>query len=523
MINLNSLFSMLNEEQQQAKELIEEFIENGQGFFGLLGSGGTGKTFVMTNFEDAEDYQYLAPTNKAVNVLRNGLKKNGILIPNVKTIDSFFSLRMKKDEKNETIYSYRQPKFDNKKPKVIVVDECSMLTIKHVELLTNLTPKIPIVLIGDEMQLPPVELESFIDVDGFKKSIAFSCINQTFKLTKQNRQSIESDLFKLINGFRNNMEKRMDAKKIAEVKNNGKDIFYFKQNSTEFETFIKENKCVSITFKNNTSDYFNYKIGSVISNNKRYNIKEINKGDEVVFNSFYFKEDVTFYTSEKIKIVDVFNENVTIEIPEINVKVQCVQTKAIVKNEIGIDKVIWLKNSDLRDLVWKRIYYHKNKTTNKVLLSKLNTFYNDFKNGFADLKKPYSMTSHKSQGSTFENIIVPVYDFYKKEHKDANQLFYVAISRASKKIVFVDGICNFNKSTKRVLFTEEERYLIASSQNWNCNICETELTDAKFEIDHIYRLGYVDDKGKVKGNNDLSNLQAICKTCHKEKTKTEKQ
>lgn len=514
---------MLNEEQEQAKKMIEEFIECGDGFFGLLGAGGTGKTYLMTTFEDAEKYQYLAPTNKAVNVLRKGLMNNGIFKPNVKTIDSFFSLRMKKDENNKTIHTYKQPCFDKFKPRVIVVDECSMLTVKHVNLLKSLTPKIPIVLIGDEMQLPPVEEEEpFIDFDGFKKSVAFQEITQSYKLTKQNRQSTESDLFNLINGFRNNMEKRMDSKKIAELKNNGKDVLYFHQNSPEFESFIKENECVAITFKNNTCDYFNYKIGSVISNNKKYNIKEINEGDEVVFNSFYFKEDVTFYTSEKVKVVDIFEEEVRIKIADIGIEIVAEQPKAIVKNELGIDKVIWLKNSDLREVVYRRIYYQKSITTDKVLLSKLNTFYSDFKNGFADLKKPYAMTSHKSQGSTFENIVIPVYDFYKKEHRDANQLFYVAISRAKSKIVFVDGLCNFNGSTRRVLFTEEERFLVASSQNWECNICENEITDAKFDIDHKIRLGEKSNRGEL-GTNNLSNLQAICKTCHKEKTKTDKQ
>lgn len=511
----------LNVEQIEAKKQIQEFIKNKTGFFGLLGAGGTGKTYLITSLKSAEEYQFLAPTNKAVNVLRNGLKRNGMIIPKVSTVDSFFSLRMKKDEQNKTIYTYKQPNFD-RIPDVIIVDECSMLSMNHIELLSNMIKKIPIILLGDDMQLPPVQEGSdFIDVDGFKKSKSFSVISQSYTLKLQNRQSQESGLFKLINGFRNHMSERMDAKQIATQKNNKLDVLFMHQNSLELEDFISKNECVAITFKNNTCDYFNYKIGSVISKNKRYNIYDFNEGDNVVFNSFYLKDEVCFYTSELVKIIKIFYEDVSVDIPEINVTVTGNQKKAIVKNELGIDKIIWMQNSELRDIVYRRIYRRKKTITDSKILAKLNTFYNDFKNGFADLKKPYALTSHKSQGSTYKNVIIPVYDFYKKEYKDANQLLYVAMSRASEKIVFVDGFCNFTNKDKRVQFTEEERCLIASIQNWKCNICSIELNDAKYEIDHIKRLGYVNEKNEKEGTNTLSNLQAICKTCHKEKTQKE--
>jgi ABC-type dipeptide/oligopeptide/nickel transport system ATPase component len=78
---------MLNEEQQQAKDNIQNFIRNGKGVFGLIGAGGTGKTYLITSLPDVENYQFLAPTNKAVNILRQGLIKNGVIKPNVKTIE----------------------------------------------------------------------------------------------------------------------------------------------------------------------------------------------------------------------------------------------------------------------------------------------------------------------------------------------------------------------------------------------------------------------------------------------------
>lgn len=513
----------LNIQQLEAKAKIEKFIKKGSGFFGLLGAGGTGKTYLITSLNDSENYQYLAPTNKAVNILRKGLYRNGVLKPKVKTIDSFFRLKMKKNENNETIYSYTQP-LENQLPKVIIVDECSLMSKKHIDLLLNLKKPIPIILLGDEMQLPPIEKDhksDFIDDDGFKKSIAFNVIDEKYTLTIQNRQSESSDLFKLINGFRKNMGVKMSCRKVAELKNNGVDIIYTHQNSHFLTKFIKENECVSVGFKNNTCDYFNYKIGSTITNDKNYNIREVNKGDLLMFDKFYKKDDVVFYTSEIVKVVDLIEENVTIKIPKMENEIVFLQPKAIVKNEIGIDKTIWLKNADLRKLVYSVYYRAKNQTTDKTYIAELNTFYADFMNGFANLKKPHAITAHKSQGSTYKNIIIPVYDFYKKSYKDANQLVYVAMSRSSEKIIFVDGHCNFSNTTQRVMFKEDERCLIASIQDWKCNACDTDLFDGRYEIDHIQRLGYKDDKGNLVGTNTISNLQAICKNCHKNKTKHE--
>lgn len=512
----------LNVQQLEAKKLILDFINSGSGFFGLLGAGGCGKTFLITSLPDAEDYQYLAPTNKAVNVLRRSLLKNGIIEPKVKTIDSFFKLRMKKDEDNKTTFSYKQP-LPNNLPNVIIVDECSMLTSKHVELLQGLLKKIPIILLGDDKQIPPVESDDmgFIDNDGFSKSKSFGILNKSYTLTIQSRQSGASELYKLINGFRLNMHKDIQLKKIAQVKSNDKDILFLNQNSDEFYDFVLNNDCVAVTFKNNTADLFNYKIGKTLIKSKTYNIREVNENESLMFNKFYIKEDVSFYTSELVVVKKIYKEDVLINIPVLNYTIKGEQKKAIVTNENGLDKIVWLKNTNLRDRVYDKIRREKKKISNKENLSILNTFYSDFKNGFADLKKPFALTSHKSQGSTYENVIIPVYDFYKKNIKDQNQLIYVAMSRASKKIIFVSGWCNFNRGYKRVQFTEEERCLISSMQGWNCNSCNVELLDGRYEIDHINRLGVTNEYGDVIGNNEIRNLQALCKPCHKNKTQHE--
>lgn len=518
----------LNIQQQEAKGLILKYINNPIGTFGLLGAGGTGKTYLITSIENSDDFLFLAPTNKAVNVLRNSLRRNGILKPNVKTIDSYFKFKIIKDENNQSQYSYSTPKIEDI-PDVIVVDEVSMLRNKHVDLLLNITEKKALILIGDDMQIPPVltdgEKEDEVRNDkGFRVSKAFTVMDKTYTLTVQNRQKESSDLFKLINAFRENMSKPINYKRMATIKANGQDIKFLYQHSQELNNIIKENDCVAVSFKNMTTDLFNYKIGMIKSNDPSYNFKKINEGDYVVFDKFYRNGDVTFYTSEKVKVNKIQMDIVSIEVPFYEKPITHIQDFAICENEIGFNKIVWLKNDELRKKVYQKVYNKRNSLIElmnlgdaqvKKDLIKLNTFYNDFLNGFAKLKKPYAITSHKSQGSTFDHVIIPLYDFYLINEKDRNQLFYVAMSRASKGIIFVEGWCNFNKSNRRILFHQEEKYLIAGTQNYKCKMCSNDLTDGKFDIDHITRL-------EDNGTNEINNLQALCKSCHKQKTKIDK-
>lgn len=54
---------------------------------------------------------------------------------------------------------------------------------------------------------------------------------------------------------------------------------------------------------------------------------------------------------------------------------------------------------------------------------------------FHDIKHAYAMTIHKSQGSTFDNIIVDVADCYiNRDNQNRNQLLYVGITRAAEKV-----------------------------------------------------------------------------------------
>ena len=126
---------MLNNEQLQLQSKINEFVNSKEnGFFGVLGAGGTGKSYTICQTIDVSNALFLGATNKVCSVLKNYLTDNGYFNFQVKTIDSFFGFKIKKDHNNVTVITHRKPNV-SKIPKIIVIDEISLIKDRSFELL----------------------------------------------------------------------------------------------------------------------------------------------------------------------------------------------------------------------------------------------------------------------------------------------------------------------------------------------------------------------------------------------------
>ena len=68
------------------------------------------------------------------------------------------------------------------------------------------------------------------------------------------------------------------------------------------------------------------------------------------------------------------------------------------------------------------------------------------------------------------------------------------------------------KPVKRAVSETKKKY-VASMQDWKCGQCNKKLTHT-FEVDHKIRLEH-------GGGNDVTNLVALCRECHGEKTAME--
>jgi hypothetical protein len=71
---------------------------------------------------------------------------------------------------------------------------------------------------------------------------------------------------------------------------------------------------------------------------------------------------------------------------------------------------------------------------------------------------------------------------------------------------------NRPKQVKRAVSETKKKY-VASMQDWKCGQCHKKLTHT-FEVDHKIRLEH-------GGGNDVTNLVALCRECHGEKTAME--
>jgi hypothetical protein len=77
----------------------------------------------------------------------------------------------------------------------------------------------------------------------------------------------------------------------------------------------------------------------------------------------------------------------------------------------------------------------------------------------------------------------------------------------------IQRIQSSGKTSSKRSVSESKKKFVAAQQGWKCGKCKQQLT-AWFEVDHTKRL----DQG---GTNDISNLVALCRNCHGEKTTME--
>lgn len=527
----------LNIEQQELKEKLLNFLNSKEtGYFGIYGAGGTGKTFTIC--QSIKSYKgsviFLGATNKVTTVLKSGLENSAFYNPKIKTIDSFLKFKIERDHENKQTISYTFPSPKNI-PDLIVIDEISLISYQKFQLLERLKDKCKLVLLGDFLQLPPIEEEKHNIVrnkQGFQVSRIFLEIpeNNTYTLTIQNRQKEGTALFDLVKNFRVHMESKMNPVSIATKKNNGIDILYYDIYDKQLKETIKNNQCVAVCFKNLSVLNFNWLIGSTKSMRKDYRLNEINEGDELMFDQFYLHNKTTFYTSNIIEVKRIeknvteqfkikegmiktitYNKITVVDSDLVECEIRYIHGGLYGQNGGGLSQSVYGQRKTYSEHISKG----KNIEENKKFLTDLNTRFASYQNSFAKLKRPYAITCHKAQGSTYNTVIIPVYDYYMLNYLDANQLLYVALSRAKEKIIFVNKKEQFDQTSNRKLFSEFEKQSIASAHDYRCNNCGSGLVDREFDIDHKIPIS----KG---GKNSVENLQPLCKTCHKQKTAKEK-
>lgn len=157
----------------------------------------------------------------------------------------------------------------------------------------------------------------------------------------------------------------------------------------------------------------------------------------------------------------------------------------------------------------------------------INTYHDGYYTKFFSINKKYF------QMFSIGFIGFSLYLLIKKKPKETKEILsyankfikYIPIDKTSKS--FIGPVLDFTSSnttsppqmkrmmhsglntTKRSVSETKKKY-IASQQNWKCKKCNNQLK-ATFEIDHVMELN-------AGGTNHVSNLEALCRECHGQKT-----
>lgn len=440
---------------------------------GLNGAGGTGKTFITKHIIQNCKYsssviKCTSPTHKACRVFSQAIGGK-----EVDTIQSTFGMRM---DVNIEEFDPSNPKFAMKGRikldgiRLLIIDESSMLNGALVNAIRKkcLENEVKILFIGDSSQLAPVNE---------KESTAFKLCSELYTLKQVVRQEEDNPIKELLNILRDDIRNKtvnflkyiQQNANFANINDEGKGFVVctpaeFVENidrcfsNEEYTKNINLYRIICYTNMKVTS-WNNYVRNNIIKNADKsvltrndlimsYNTIVDEFLSPIIYNSEeYIINDIVDFVDDKynfkgylVKFQSINGGSITkpLFILDHKDKGTILQYCKIVSNLISDAKSA---NAIARKKKWGEYYDFCRKyliLTNVVKDDKI-LFKRDLDYGFA-------ITSHKSQGSTYENVFVDLNDimidkngrFY-TDLDDMLRRIYVAFSRASKQLIICYG------------------------------------------------------------------------------------
>lgn len=374
-----------NEDQKEAieKSILKDFLI-------ITGGPGTGKTTIMKGITELyrqvhhlsyeklqEKLALLAPTGRAAK------RMSETTLLKASTIHRF--LKWQKETNKFQVNEYNKSKVD-----CIIIDEASMIdTYLMANLLKGISANCKIIMVGDDHQLPSVGPGQILH------DLIQSQKLEVVELKKLYRQGKDSNILSLAYQIRNG---KIDPK----IFNQEEDLTFISCSLQEVIPNIME---IARTYKD--TSYKDFQILAPMYKTV-VGIDEINRNIQKIFNGKEEKKkehrigEVLF--RELDKVIQLTN------MPEEN----------IYNGDIGIiDKIISSPKKEI----------HINFDSNIVKYTPSN---------FNNFRLAYAISIHKSQGSEFDIVILPLVKTYHKMLY--RKLVYTAVTRSKKRLYLIGDI-----------------------------------------------------------------------------------
>lgn len=436
-------------------EVMEMQGKKGSHIYIIKGYAGTGKTYLTNKLMEMilsttnHKVAVTAPTNKAVKVLKAQSQfKSDMLNLRFSTIHSLLGLREKITQYGKQIFvKMRDEDVKVGEYSVIFLDEVSMFSD---ELFEQLIPylklyNIKLIFIGDPAQIPPVGANECIP---FTKEGVLKYSMQVGTLTEVLRQSEDNPIIQVTMKVRKAIlrEDILPVRKDFYLRNDDgvyflggadKEVFYELLNayfnSPNFKYDADFVKIIGGT--NRIVDIFNTKVRNMIYGEEA---EKLCIGEKLIAN-----RPITSPTDESQLL---FNNNDEFEV--VNFEVEDGEYKTVplkyytcrVKDSAGVEKVIKVIHEN-SEQDYKLIINHLAELAKVERGWKAASKWKDFfriQEVFADVKYNYAITSHKSQGSSYDNVFVLEEDINVfKNIEQRNRIKYTAFTRPRNKLFIV--------------------------------------------------------------------------------------
>lgn len=428
----------LTDEQEHAVSSAMDAIEH-QKRYVIKGYAGVGKTYSLIELVKRckkKDYNICltAPTNKAVDVIRRKMRDANIDV-DIMTTFKLLGLTVGSSGGKRILKSGRAS--SAKQYRTIIIDEGSMVSDELLKYLNRLCKSF--ITIGDPAQLPPVgEVESGAFHAGqcteLKTVIRQASENPIIAASMLLREMIDAGTFDL-----DRLKQSFDMKDHTGIIEAPYQVgLQWMMDSFKSKDFEKDNdkfRCVAWT--NRTVNMINKMAYNNIYNNPD---TPFMPNQTVVLRNNAME---SFYVNQELNVKELYRETV----PYRPCGRDAAVTAAYAANQNLIDPVeCWAVRLDSYEEGEETAYCVDDDATHKRNISTLRDaakahggmwpLFFSYVDYYADLRHPYAMTVHCSQGSTFENQFLILDDILKNPRtKEMMQMLYVAVTRPSNCLV----------------------------------------------------------------------------------------